>query len=306
MRAQRLIRRQWRSRPGFTLIELLVVISIIGLLIALLLPAVQQAREASRRAQCRNNLKQLSLGLHNYADSYRGFPPGEVHGIDSRGWGPHCYWEGAIGCWENLIFPQIDQGPAYSRLDFEIRPQMDSANNRAIMELVVPVTQCPSNTYDGMTEDWLNQPGNHARILHYFAVAGSNELSALPFPDGTSNIVDGQSYGHCNANDGMFFNDSATRVADVADGLSNTAMLCETWGRDGSNQQMRGMNLHNVLYFDATPNSDRSTWKANSFHAGGVNVAFADGSVRFLGDSVNAALFRGLSTRAGSEVLGEF
>ena len=90
----------------------------------------------------------------------------------------------------------------------------------------------------------------------------------------------------------------------MTDGLSNTAMICETWGRDGFGYQSRGMNLHNVVYFDSTPNSERSIWKANASTT--CQRTLADGSVRFVGDSIDGQLFAGLATRAGGEILGEF
>ncbi|HLJ10182.1 MAG TPA: DUF1559 domain-containing protein [Planctomycetaceae bacterium] len=294
--------RHGRHR-GFTLIELLVAIAVIGILVALILPAVQQAREAARRTQCRSNLHQLSLAMLNYEALHQIFPPGEVHGIDPRGWGPHCWWDGSIGCWENLLFPQIEMGPAYSLLNFEVHPQYVDAGNIQVLLLNVPLTHCPSNSFTEFTNPWEQNSLNVARTLHYYAVAGSTEFSNLQHPDGT------EIYGHCNANDGMFFNDSATRRAQLLDGASQTAMLCEVWGQAavGDPPEARGMHLHAEVYFDWTPNSNfQDPWKPNSFHAGGVHFALADGSVRFLGNSVNLGVMTGLSTIRGEEILGEY
>ena len=222
-----------RRRRGFTLVELLVVIAIIGILVALLLPAVQSAREAARRMQCKNNLKQLGLALLNYETSVGRFPPGEVHGGDwDPGYAPsyssandnHCEWDGLIGIWNNLIFPYLEQQSAYDKLEFDVRKQWTSTANQEVMKLKFPMFLCPSDPYDGLTTDWGVGGGqNKARICHYYAVAGSNEGSGDAHPDGA------QTYGHCNYHDGMFFNDSQTYMSDIRDGSTNTMMLCETW-----------------------------------------------------------------------------
>lgn len=312
---------------GFTLVELLVVITIIAILVALLLPAVQSARESARRARCQNHLKQLGLAMLNYESCYGVFPPGEIHGgvyndgylgfpgYESRN---HCQWEGQIGMWCNLIFPFMDQQPAYEKLNFEARPQYTDVNNREVMQLIVPQLLCPTDFYRGLTIGWDRappgdqQPLNKARIMHYYGVAGSNEASILPHPDGTV------TYGHCNFHDGMLFNDSRVKVAHITDGTSHTAMLCETWGRSWPDhtvagapasgapgfESSRGMNLHTAVYFDRTPNSDHSNpWKPNSFHVGGIYIALADGSVQFIGDTIERDVFLGLATIRGEEVL---
>jgi prepilin-type processing-associated H-X9-DG protein len=291
-----------------------VVIAIIGLLVALLLPAVQAAREAARRTHCANNLKQLSLAMLNYESTHRVFPPGEIHGGPWNGSGyasdnggrPHCDWDTAIGCWMNLIFPQLELQASYDKLDFTIHPQYASAENREVMQTQFDAFLCPSDPYRGLTTDW--GPGgaqNRSFIIHYFAVAGPNESSALQWPDAAS----GSNYGHCNRHEGMFFNDSDTRLGSLLDGTANTAMLCEVWGRSypnhvGSGESSRSMNLHAVVYFVYTPNSNRaSPWRANSFHPDGVQIGFADGSVHFVSDSINLTTWRALSTIAGGEAI---
>lgn len=304
-----------RRRSGFTLVELLVVIAIIGILVALLLPAVQAAREAARRMSCSNNVKQLALGMLNYESTYNQFPPGEIHGGPwNNGYNSnhsnahHCEWDGQIGIWNNLIFPFIEQQAAHDRLDFEARKQYTSVANQRIMKAIFPAFLCPSDPYRGLTTNWgVGDGRNQARICHYYAVAGSIEGSNKLHPGSPSG------YSHCNYHDGMYFNDSATKAADVRDGLSNTAMLCETWGRKYPNhaapagmpgESSRGMNLHTVVYLDWTPNSNQSNpWKANSFHAGGVTMGFGDGSVRFIFDQVELPVFQSFATIQGGEAL---
>jgi prepilin-type processing-associated H-X9-DG protein len=303
-------------------VELLVVIAVLALLLALLLPALQAVRESARRVECANNIRQAALAILAYESLQGAFPTGEVHGLNTEPgyqasrYHPisHCSWDGKIGAWCNLILPQLEMQPLYDLIRFDIRPQYIWPNNRVVMQTPIPTFLCPSDPYRGLTTNW--GPGaanNRSYTMHYFGVAGSLEESRIPHPDGT--VTD---YGHCNAHDGMFFNDSYVTPAHVRDGLSNTAMLCEVWGRSYRDhvtpipippgfieEGSRGMNLHAVVYFDWTPNSNRrNPWKANSFHLGGVTVAFADGGVRFIGDTVSPAVFSAISTIAKGETLG--
>jgi prepilin-type N-terminal cleavage/methylation domain-containing protein/prepilin-type processing-associated H-X9-DG protein len=309
------------QRSGFTLVELLVVIAIIALLMALLLPAVQGVREAARRVQCGNHIRQAALAVIASASEQGAFPTGEDHGLNtepgyqaSKYGVSHCSWDGQLGAWCNLILPRLEMQSVYDLIDFGIRPQHAAVNNRTAMQTPIPMLLCPSDPYRGLTTNWgAGGANNRAFTMHYFGVAGSLEDSRVAHADGT--LTD---YGHCNANDGMFFNDSYVTPAHVKDGLSNTAMLCEVWGRSYADhvtpnpvpagftvESSRGMNLHAVVYFDWTPNTNRrNPWKANSFHAGGVQVAFGDGAVRFVGDSVSLAVFKAISTiaKAGETV----
>jgi len=262
----------------------------------------------------------------NYESAHGVFPPTEIHGTTkqanyrdpyggSNGWPDpleHCDWQGSIGMWCNLIFAFIEQQAAYDKLDFEAVPQYSSANNVEVMQMTFETLLCPSDPYRGLTTNWGSR---QARIMHYYAVQGSNEGSRLQHPDQTPGI---STYGHCNAHDGMFYNDSKTRMSDIRDGSSNTAMLCEVWGRKYpghvtppdtapdyvGGESSRGMNLHSAVYFYYTPNSNHSSpWRARSFHAGGVNMVFADGSVHFVTDTIDFKTFQSLATIAGGEVI---
>jgi prepilin-type processing-associated H-X9-DG protein len=229
----------------------------------------------------------------------------------------HCDWDGQIGMWCNLIFPQMEQMNAYNMLNFSARPQHSWAPNVTVMKMQFNFLQCPSDPYKGLVVGW----GGDARIMHYYVASGSSESKNMAYPDGITVLsgAGGGAYGHCNANDGMFYNDSKVKISDVIDGTSQTAMLVETWGRSYRNhrsvtgtpepgmpasESSRGMNLHTAVYFDWTPNSKRSNpWKANSFHTGGVNCAFGDGSVHFINNNITLAVFKGLSTINGREVI---
>ncbi len=296
---------QYRRR-AFTLIELLVVIAIIAVLIALLLPAVQQAREAARRSQCINNLKQHGLALHNYHDTYNVFPPGWIGVLANA-----AHTEGPSGfAWGAHTLPYIDQATLYSRINFDVS-LLDSSNDVA-RKTVIGLFRCPS---DPSAEIWqLGAEGNPTNILatlpsaNYvgsFGTLGPEDLCvAAPFPA-----------AQCRG-DGMFSHNSKIRMADIADGTSNTVLLGEhrsdrtlNWNSTWVGMVPGGEEAHArfIGVSDHTPNhpalhiDDFSSW-----HTGGVHLLFGDGRVRFLTQSVDLGLFRAIATRAGNEVVGDF
>ena len=295
-----------RHRRAFTLIELLVVIAIIAVLIALLLPAVQQAREAARRSQCINNQKQLGLALHNYHDTFNVLPPGWI-GV--RGGAPHM--EGLNGfAWGSHLLPNLDQGPLYNQINFKAS-LLDPTNDIA-RKSVLGVFRCPS---DPSTDTWqLGEEGNLTNILatlptaNYvgsFGTEGHEDLCiAAPFP--ASQCV----------GDGVFFHNSRLRFADISDGTSNTILLGEhrsdkklDWHSTWVGLVPRGeeASARFLGVSDHTPNhpalhiDDFSSW-----HTGGVHLLFGDGRVRFLTQSVDLGIFRAITTRAGSEIMGDY
>ena len=162
--------RTGRNR-GFTLIELLVVIAIIAILVALLLPAVQQAREAARRTQCKNNLHQWGLALHNYHDSFLVFPPGSITG-DGSIYGPP-----RMPFFAGLL-PYVEQAPLYGQLNFNTRTYMFlDAFNRSVIGVPLTVARCPSDQITGKTK---TTSGFQVALTNYGGIYGMVQRDVLP------------------------------------------------------------------------------------------------------------------------------
>lgn len=308
------------KRNGFTLIELLVVIAIIAILIALLLPAVQQAREAARRSSCKNNLKNIGLALHNYAETHGVFP----YGFDQR-----------EALWSAMIYPQLEQNNIYNTLIFqESGPgnwDADGSPNEAACGTVIPVYVCPSMAMENQRDN-NGIPGRAA--VSYRACAGSNiwsdDASTIP----ASAPAGARSLEEINLN-GMFFGCSSVRFADVTDGMSNTVLIGEsytdTYVKDG--QQMDYWHTGSPQTGGWNPGSTGGTeyseglgstgpkinsrldpsvdgvsmeMSFGSYHVGGAHFALGDASVRFISENISQTIYNGLGSRNGGEVLGEF
>jgi len=327
-----------RPRPAFTLIELLVVIAIISTLIGLLLPAVQKVRSAAARTQCQNNLKQLGLALHNYEGANGRYPvgylstPGNGFRDSQTGdWGPG--WS-----WLVYLMPYLEQDNLYRSLRLDL-PCWDAANAAAV-KTPVPGFLCPAATGNtptvGVTDlsmnVWQNAVFARANYVHN---VGWNDIWSSPATTNYDDPVLG-----CN---GVMYRNSKIRVADVTDGLSNTVFAGErtpyladaVWAgvvpgaKHYSYNQFAssgtggpGINYDNAgSYVGANsgpsiyespqvihpPNSALGhTDQMHSQHAGGANVLFGDGSVRFIRETIPLSLFRDLSSRGGGEVVGDY
>ncbi len=294
-----------RNRHGFTLIELLVVISVISVLIALLLPAVQAAREAARRVQCVNNLKQLALGVLTYHDAQGGFPMG--------GYPNPAYttpnWTSNGNSWMVSVLPYIEQQTLYSAYNVGM-------NNLNLVNLTANATGintlwCPS---DGTVSQGATLPSNQA----YFPWEAANYPDSVTIQFSSYRACTGSWYAVAyfvdavnQSNNGLVYVQSHRRIADVTDGTHETLLLGErghgllaqpvrdTWDWQFAVSRVlfttewpmnplrvlanESVNIGNIL------NSNPSIFllSASSFHPGGCNFAFVDGSVHFLKDSVD-------------------
>lgn len=245
------MKKECFKRRGFTLIELLVVIAIIAILISLLLPAVQQAREAARRSQCKNNLKQIGIALHNYHDVHSAFPCGYVSYGTRNGSGPgwanidQTTWDAAPGWgWSAMLLPFLDQAPLYQQLD--INEACYAAINQDAVRAKLTVFLCP--TASGPHEEFTvrNDSGGALSIRgrsvvfgrsHYVASHGqescwgecgastTGEVFADIYNASTRTVqINGDA---SQVADGPFYRNSKTRFRDITDGTTNTIFIGE-------------------------------------------------------------------------------
>ncbi|GIW93954.1 MAG: Ta11 non-LTR retroelement [Pirellulaceae bacterium] len=320
------------NRKAFTIIELLVVIAIIGILVALLLPAVQAAREAARRLSCSNNLKQIALASHNYHDTFNSFPmpaPDSLYGYSAQA----------------LLLPFIEQQNIQALIDFRLPllvglPWNPTVNPplAPVISMKIPVFVCPSDA--GETMYW---QGGHLW-------AGGNYMA---------NLGSGTGMAYCSSGgraDGVFWRGSSTRFAHITDGSSHTVLFAETrFGLRGpdtlslvdprtqmkfvsggsvcsataddlavrpaarysgarAGQWIRNLTYHSMINAYFPPNAPvpdvafhgDALMGARSLHRGGVNIALVDGSVRFVAERIKLSTWRNLHARNDGQALGDF
>ena len=320
------------QRRAFTLIELLVVIAIIGLLIALLLPAVQAARESARRTQCDNNLKQIGIALQGYHDALGQFPPSFVVSPTSNTlMGPPDSTTGDTGPgWGflTLLLPYQEQMPLYQTLNINL-PCWSPAN-AAPVKTVLPAYICP--TAVNMTPpiyDVVNASGN---TLATFARANYVGMAGRRSPWDTYYDPSTDLAKVTPPADGVLFRNSTTRIADILDGTTQTMIVAEktpyrsdsTWvgvvpgaqtnprpqfaivGPDPGASQVNahaGPTPQENPPIIKPPNQPlANTDEVWANHPKGANILFCDGSVHFISEDVNALMWSWMATRAGHEV----
>jgi prepilin-type N-terminal cleavage/methylation domain-containing protein/prepilin-type processing-associated H-X9-DG protein len=297
------------TRRGFTLIELLVVLAIIGVLVGLLLPAVQKVRETASRLKCKNNLKQIGLALHAYHDRMNGFPPGYFSSVNpdnsdaGPGWG-----------WAAYLLDDIEQSNLKRQICFDL--QIYDPANAASRTLPLSLFLCPSEPKSGT-----------------FTVVDANGNSICDVARGNYVAMNGVLGVSSDAwdNNGAFIRNRCMRMADITDGLSNTLFVGErctsmsstTWTGAVTNGVVpavrypdpasqlanaevasalvlaHGSRYHipnNALVFDADATA--------SFHIAGVNFLFGDGSVHVISNAIDGLVYEALLTRAGGEPVG--
>jgi len=324
---------------GFTLIELLVVIAIIGVLIALLLPAVQQAREAARRNQCVNNLKQIGLAIHNYIDAYKAFPP------NSSGYNAGI---GLTNTWMAHILPYIEQGTMFDRCNFGFAHQGGSnvasiVANKTCAISKISTFVCPSDIYQDVdTFDFYPAflPGKTPPVNYCAVVAGPlNYAPTGPWQESIYQIIEDTTWSGSSAAWGQTGSDRV-KLKDVVDGTIKTFVAMEKQGVareiDGTLNSQTWMNPIawwtlgqrftaapccvwmmapqvmpeewgvNPKFFPAqTYYYIMGTWNyAASFHPGGANGLLTDGSVQFLSASIDRRVLRTFVTKAKNDNTG--
>ena len=334
-----------RRPGGFTLVELLVVIAIIGILVALLLPAVQAAREAARRTQCLNNLKQLALASHNLHDKFETLPRNgsEINLLDSHNRGPQGQGTGCCGLaaprwsWIARVLPYIEQENLYQQGNVPLGRANANATTLAVIATPLKALQCPSDISQRTRNNAADLGSTLAGVTSYKGVSGSNwgtdffgasndsnfsTAYRSPLP-GTPAEQNGLEKGN-----GIFWRaDIRTGnmpFAYITDGTSNTFMIGEDipayirWNAWAYPNGANGTcaippNTGNKIGdpdrgFETAAKIGRwpTRYSFRSQHPGGLQFAMADGSVRFVSDTIPLQTYRALATRAGSEVTGNF
>ena len=315
------------ARRAFTLVELLVVIAIIGVLVALLLPAVQAAREAARRMQCSNNLKQWGLALHNYHDTKRALPPGRL-GCDGANYGTLCSTpDGATRAGVSVfvhLLPQVELSSLYSlyKSTDPLWPRNNTwltPTNIQLIESRPAVVVCPSDTAEPYSEDTKVDPGAAVYTTPAGTQAAVGSYAAVTGTIGAANNLKptGEPGNSKFDNTGLFYYVVRQKFSQVPDGLSNTMMMGEVIDghrRTSSNIWTRAIRIMDTQRgtdnplntFPGQPVYD-AAYGANangafaSLHPSGAQFLFGDGHVVFLSESIDEELYMGLSTREGSE-----
>ncbi len=309
------------DRTAFSLIELLVAVVIIGVLLALILPAVQSARQAARLVTCRNNLKQILLAMQSYETTHQVFPLSYGKGVFSA--------DNTGASWMQLILPQIDQANLFGKLRFGM--PLSDPGNTAVAQTVIPVFLCPGDGGNGRMGFRANVPGVWA-VNNYKACAGSNWNWGAFSPVASSagrnaNSPDGLDHGNGLIWRGYTGSNikrwpggppPVTRMSDLRDGSGHTFAVGESvpeWCRHTWWYWFNGTTATCAIPLNYKKQPDlqidsEGDWQHNysfmSRHPGDANFGLADGSVRFISDSIELSIYRALASVQGGEPVGEF
>lgn len=255
-----------RCTGAFTLIELLVVMTVIGILVALLLPAVQAVRESARKTSCKNNLRQIGLALHAYHNVHASLPTGCV---EWRAWNsPPTHRQFA---WSAMLLPFMEQQPLHDKINWGL--PFDAPENEDVAEVLIGTYLCPSEPTDSIT----------AGHISYGGIYGERILDNHP-------------------DDGLFLYERKIRFRDILDGLSNTLAIAEDVGGPDK-QWINGRNVFVVAHGINDPEAWVGDNEIRSTHSGGAMVLFADGRTTFANESLDKNLLGKWITRAGREVV---
>lgn len=317
-----------QSPAAFTLVELLVVIAIIGILVALLLPAVQSAREAARRITCQNHMKQLGLALLNYESSRQRFPAGLVPRSD--GTLPADIMDQPAFGWQVALLPQVEESQVYDFIKLVsvgfTEPRWWDPNDfdRDAAEKVLSLFICPSDPMSNRNPK-RNFFGNHGKS-NYVAVVGPRLDKEIKEITNLQDIGWEQSEAVSSAEErltlkwpGVMYPNSATEIREITDGTSKTFIFGERDGERGAstwcgtdryswmNTQLGCASSVPQYTLNAITTDDATTWSAfGSVHPGGAYFARVDGSVGFINDSIDGKLYENLANKSDGEVLDGF
>ena len=272
-----------RGVRGFTLVELLVVIAIIGILIALLLPAVQAAREAARRSQCTNNMKQLALATHNYHDTHKCLP---MNNPAPNGFS-----------WIVMALPYFEMGSLYEALDCDVSLFDSVGNNRELVKTPIDALLCPTDPTQGVRDD----------LAASWAWPGQGSDPAKG-PAGVTCYMGSQGL-YFGGDDGLFERVpiGPVRFRDITDGTTNVLSIGErspsyscwcAWSAANGAWIVTRYRINMIRETSPVPPGTNPAWcagglryGASSLHPGGINFAFADGSVHFLSETMNHTVY---------------
>jgi len=292
-----------RVRTGFTLVELLVVIAIIGILVALLLPAIQAAREAARRTQCVNNLKQIGLGLQNYHDTYKTLPPGILFWPGNL---PNPNGDNQMWGWSALILPQVEQQQLHDQMrvtSWTLRQLLNQAvRTRDLVQSPLKVYRCPSDVTKDLptntpepTQFYNNGPAGPAAnpLPDPYYAATSNYAGVVGLWDLDEPLINGPD------NNGVLYPNSEVRLADILDGTSNTFAVgeknftCSAGAWVGTRNSNGGGNQGNRYVLGRVSIRPNAFWNTtcyegfSSYHPGGTQFVMCDGAVRFISEGID-------------------